>query len=749
MRVVLYIIFLFFIGLIALENAIVSIAAAVTKYTKRFVKKLPIKKLHIPLISNYSAQLVRHIKTREPIVINLNPKAMKARVIKPFARKRRKKKVPTPAFFFRTKIKYFVFGSVFSFIFFFLPLVGLIFLQDLPSPRELSMRQQPQTTKILDRNGKLLAEIYSNQNRTVIPLSDVPPHLRQATLAIEDKNFYKHPGFDIPSIVRAFRETITKKNTQGGSTITQQLIKSSMLTPEQSLSRKAKEIVLAFWAEHIYTKDQILEMYFNQVPYGGTAWGIEAASETYFNKSVKQLSLAESAFLAGLTSAPSYFSPYGNYPNAWKGRQKEVLKRMVATGAISQKQADAAAKESLHFRQQQTALHAPHFVTYVRELLTAKYGYAAVEKGGLSITTTLDLSKQEMAEKYVADEVAKSAYLNFTNGAALITDPKNGDILAMVGSHDFSDENGGNVNIATSERQPGSSIKVVAYAAALERGMTAATVFDDVPVSYPDGDNVYAPVNYDGRFHGRVPLRIALANSYNIPAVKVLDQIGVPTMVTLGKKMGISSWGEPTNYGLSLVLGAGEVNMTDMAEVYGTMANEGIRQDLDPILRITDSKGALLQEKKAKPGREVLDKGVAFIMSDILADGQARSAAFGPDSVLTIPGKTVSVKTGTTDNKRDNWTDGYTKDYVVIVWVGNNDNQPMSPTLASGITGAAPIWHNIMTDLLAKKPDTKLKPPAEVVKKTCLGKDEYFMKGTENSVNCGYPAPPKGAYTVR
>ncbi len=739
MRIVLYIIFLFFIGLIALENGVAAVINFITGTSRNIWKHIRHPRMTIPLIpkKRLSTMKVKRFKVKR---INFSL----------FTKKKKKKRTTQPhGIFVRTKIKYFFIGSFFSMLFVFLPLVLLIFIQDLPSPKELSLHQMPQTTKILDRNGKLLAEIYTNQNRTVIPLSDVPIHLRQATLSIEDKNFYKHPGFDVPSLIRAFRETVTKNNRQGGSTITQQLIKSSMLTPEQSLSRKAKELVLAFWAEHIYTKDQILEMYFNQVPYGGTAWGIEAASETYFNKSVKEISLAESAFLAGLTSAPSYYSPYGNYPNAWKGRQKEVLKRMVATGYISQKQADVAAKAPITFRKQQIALHAPHFVTYVREQLTAKYGYAAVEKGGLSITTSLDLSKQEMAEKYVAAEVAKSVSLNFTNGAAIITDPQNGDILAMVGSHDFFDENGGNVNIATSQRQPGSSIKVVAYAAALEKGMTAATILDDAPVSYPSGGGTYSPVNYDGRFHGRVPLRTALANSYNIPAVKILDQIGVPAMVNLGKKMGITSWGEPEQYGLSLSLGAGEVTMVDMAHVYGTMANEGIRQDLDPILKITDSKGTVLQEKKTKPGRQVLAKGVAFIMSDILADNNARSAAFGPNSVLHIPGRTVSVKTGTTDNKRDNWTDGFTRDYVVIVWVGNNDNQPMSPTLASGITGAAPIWNNIMKDLLAKKPDNKPTPPAEVVKKTCFGKPEYFVKGTENSVSCGFLSPPKGAYSFR
>lgn len=747
MRFLLYIIFLFLIGLIALENAIVKIITAIKTLARRSKKKVVIQGIHVNHSLQHRIKTILLKKLRRPSFRGIK-QTLARMVIRP-KRKKRKKNTPTPAIFFRAKIKYFVFGSIFSFCFFFLPLVVLVFLQDLPSPKELSLHQLPQTTRIYDRNKKLLAEIYTNQNRTVIPLSDVPIHLRKATLAIEDKNFYKHPGFDVPSLVRAFRETVTRNNTQGGSTITQQLIKSSMLTPEQSLSRKAKELVLAFWAEHIYTKDQILEMYFNQVPYGGTAWGIQAASETYFNKSVKELSVAESAFLAGLTAAPSYYSPYGNYPNIWKGRQKEVLKRMVATGALSQKDADKAAEETLQFRRQQAALHAPHFVTYVKEWLTAKYGYAAVEKGGLSVITSLDLAKQEMAEEYVADEVAKSSHLNFTNGAALIANPQNGDVYAMVGSHDFSDENGGNVNIATSQRQPGSSIKVVAYAAALEEGMTAATILDDAPVSYPSGGGVYAPVNYDGRFHGRVALRIALANSYNIPAVKVLDQIGVPAMVNLGKKMGITSWGEPEDYGLSLSLGAGEVTMIDMAHVYGTMANDGVRQEIDPILKISDSKGNVLQEKKEKPGRQILDRGVAFIMSDILADNAARAAAFGPNSVLTIPGKTVSVKTGTTDNKRDNWTDGFTKDFVVIVWVGNNNNEPMSPTLASGITGAAPIWHNIMKNLLAKKADIKLKPPAEVVQKICFGKPEYFVKGTENSVSCGFLSPPKGAYTFR
>jgi len=618
----------------------------------------------------------------------------------------------------------------------------MVFLTDLPTPQELTLRQIPQTTKIFDRNGILLSEVYAQQNRTLIALDDVPQPLQQATLAIEDKNFYKHPGFDLSAIMRAVQQTVLHKNTQGGSTITQQLIKSSILTPEQSISRKLKELVLAFWTERIYTKAQILEMYFNQVPYGGTAWGAEAAAETYFNTSVKDLDLAESAFLAGLTSAPTFYSPYGMHPTAWKARQKDVLKRMVDLQYISQKQADEANSETLHFRKPQTALHAPHFVASIKDLLIQKYGLPTVEKGGLQVRTTLDLAIQEMAEKIVAEEVANAASLNLSNGAALITDPKNGDILAMVGSHDFNDPVSGNVNIVTSFRQPGSSIKVVTYSAALAHGFTAGTMLDDSPISYPLTDGqVYTPVNYDGRYRGRVSLRFALSNSLNIPAIKTLDAIGIPTMVTLGKHMGIESWGDPKDYGLSLTLGAAEVTMLDMARVNGTLANNGQLVPLNPITKITDVKGNTLEEKQTPKGKQILNRGIAFIIADILSDTQTRTAAFGINSVLEIPGHRVSVKTGTTDNKRDNWTNGYTNNYVVIVWVGNNDNTPMSPTLASGITGAAPIWHRIMEQLLQKHPETKPTIPEDVVQKTCFGKPEYFLKGTETTVACGSPSP--------
>ena len=645
------------------------------------------------------------------------------------------------------KIRYFILGFLLSLIFVFIPLIVTIFLQDLPSPKQLSFQQAPLTTKIFDRNNTLLYQIYASQNRTLVPLSEIPKHLQEATIAIEDKTFYKNSGIDIVAIIRAAIADLSGKPLQGGSTITQQLIKSTLLTPEITIQRKIKEIILAFWAQEIYTKDQILEMYFNQVPYGGTAWGIEAASEVYFNSQTKDLDLAQSAFLAGLTKAPTTYSPYGEFPNLWKARQKEVLTKMAEQNYISLQEKDDALKEELVFSTPQTPLYAPHFVMYIKDLLIQKYGLAMVEKGGLYVTTTLDLKMQDIVQKIVTSEVEKNAYLNLTNGASLVTNPQNGDILAMVGSKDYSNINSGNYNVTTALRQPGSSIKVVTYSAALTNGFTAATILDDSPISYSSpGSPTYSPVNYDGKFHGKMSLRIALANSINIPAIKVLSKIGVQNMVEFGRKMGITTWEDPNNYGLAITLGAADVKMTDMTTVYGVLANEGKKVDLNPILKLTDSVGNVLEEKKdpLAYGKQIIDPGVAFIISNILADNNARAMEFGTNSPLNIQNHYVSVKTGTSDNKRDNWTIGYTPNYVVTTWVGNNDNSPMSQNLASGITGAAPIWHDIMTNLLSQSSSSsgKLDIPQNVIQKDCIGRKEYFIKGTENSVNCTFVPTP-------
>ena len=700
-------------------SLLISLPQKTLKSPSHFFKKLkkpsfPTISFSLPKVALFKRKKTKTVKRKKPIVI-----------------------FPLPFFL---KLRYFLIGAVFSFLFLFLPVISVVFLQGLPHPQELTTRQIPQTTKIYDRNDVLLYEIYASQNRTLVPLSSIPEHLQEATLAIEDKNFYKHPGFDITSIIRAFKENTEKNSiTQGGSTITQQLIKSSMLTPEQLLSRKVKEVILAFWAERMYTKEQILEMYFNQIPYGGTAWGVEAAAEVYFNKSVEKLSLAESAFLAGITAAPTTYSPYGSNPTAWKNRQKEVLARMVSLGFITKEEAQNAASEVLSFNTPQAAFKAPHFVNYIKELLVKKYGLAMVEKGGLKVVTSLDLSLQDKAQEIVTNEVNNSTALNLTNGAAIIADPKNGDILAMVGSKDFNDPNGGNVNVTTSLRQPGSTAKIITYSAALANGFTAASILDDSPTTFQtQGGPPYTPVNYDGRYRGRIPLRLALANSLNIPAVKLLQQVGVSTMIDLGQEMGIRTWDDENNYGLSVTLGGAEVTMLDMVTVNSTLANMGERVNPNPIVEITNSKGEILENKKSIQKSRVLDEGVAYIISDILSDNAARSQAFGSSSPLYIPGHTVSVKTGTSDNKRDNWTVGYNQDYVVTVWVGNNDNSPMSPNLTSGISGAAPIWNKIMTHLLDGKPDKKYTLPSAVIALPCFGRTEYFIKGTETQSNCRF-----------
>src|SRR3989338_7998381 len=668
-----------------------------------FVLKIPLLILrYLQLMSSNSWRIIKYKSTRIK-------KRKKIKAIKIF---------PLPV---AIRIKYFLMGSIFSLLFFFIPLTIIIFLQELPNPKQLNFQQTPLTTKIFDRNGVLLYQIYAQQNRTLVPLSSIPKHLQQASIAIEDKNFYKNSGIDITAIVRAAIADISGKPLQGGSTITQQLIKSTLLTPEISIKRKIKEIILAFWADRIYAKDQILEMYFNQVPYGGTAWGVEAASEVYFGKQTTKLSLAQSAFLAGMTKSPTAYSPFGENQDLWKKRQKEVLVKMEELKYITSQQKEEAVGEEIVFSSPQTSIYAPHFVMYIKDLLTKKYGIGMVEKGGLQVTTSLDLKTQEMAQTIVTQEVEKNTYLNLTNGASVVTNPKNGDILAMVGSRDYSDLNSGNFNVTTALRQPGSSIKALTYSLALSKGFTAATIIDDNPITFSSLNSPpYSPVNYDGKFRGKMSLRIALANSINIPAVKVLSKIGIQNMIDLGRKMGITTWNDTKNYGLAITLGSADVRMTDLAVLYGVLPNSGKRIDLNPILKLTDSKGNVLEEKpsftKASVGEEeakqVIDPGITFIISNILADNRARSMEFGLNSPLNIPNRYVSVKTGTSDNKRDNWTIGYTPNFVVAVWVGNNDNSPMSQNLASGITGAAPIWNTIMASLLANSKDSKINIPA-------------------------------------
>ncbi len=634
----------------------------------------------------------------------------------------------------RDQVKSFVVGVAVTVLFVFVPYTSIQWVKSLPNPQLLAHRDLEVTTKIFDRTGALLYEIYADQNRTPVPLSEIPDVVKQATIAIEDKDFYRHQGISLRGIVRALREIVLRDRIQGGSTITQQLIKSALLTPEVKLSRKIREIILAFWAERIYSKNQILEMYLNQVPYGGTAWGIGSASRMYFGKSVRDLTLAEAAILAGLPTAPTEYSPFGSHPEKAFDRQAEVLRRMVEERYITKKEAQDALAQEIHFEPPRVAIRAPHFVMYVKTLLERRYGPRLVDRGGLRVVTSLDIGIQEKIEDIVRSHVEALRALRVGNGAALVTNPKTGEILGMVGSRDyFNVIDEGNVNVTTSLRQPGSSIKVVNYVAALENGFTAATVIDDSPIVYKvPGSPPYSPVNYDGKFHGPTPLRYALGNSYNIPAVKVLSKIGVGTMIEKGRLMGITSWKDESRYGLSLTLGGGDVTMLETATIYGSLANAGRRVDLLPVLEVTDYAGRVIERNRPKRGVQAIKPEVAWILSNILSDNSARSAAFGPSSTLVIPGKTVSVKTGTSNDKRDNWTIGYTPSLVAAVWVGNNNNAPMDPYLTSGITGASPIWHDIIVELLKDKPDEVPEKPDGVVAIPCyFGRVEYFMKGTE------------------
>lgn len=646
--------------------------------------------------------------------------------------------------------------------------IGLYFFWGIPLPTQLASQNLPVSTKIFDRNEKLIYEIYTDKRRTPVKLTDLPVSIKDATISIEDKDFYKHQGFSYTGIVRAVYNTIFKHELQGGSTITQQLVKNALLTQERTVRRKAQELILTMIVEGIYTKDQILEMYLNTIPYGGTAYGIEAASETYFNKPAKDLDLAESALIAGLPQRPSSYSPFGAHPELAKTRQEEVLKQMVANKYINQEQSDAADKETLNYASI-TPPQAPHFALWIKEQLADKYGDKTVEQGGLRVYTTLDLDIQNLAQQAVATEVGKLKKQNVKNGAVMVTKPDTGEILAMVGSKDyFATDEDGKVNVTLASRQPGSSIKPLNYALAIkDKKITAATAFADVPTCFRVlGQPDYCPVNYDGKFHGLVQVRFALGNSYNVPAVKTLALNGIDGFVNFATNMGITTYADPSNYGLSLTLGGGEVRPYDMAEAFGVFANSGIRQPLVAVTKVMDWKGNTLEDnspsKNALTGQRVLEPDVTFIISHILYDNNARTAAFGDHSFLNVTGHPeVSVKTGTTNDRRDNWTIGYTADAVVVTWVGNNDNTPMSGAV-SGVSGASPIWNKVMKAVLdkaekgsydpnqkghawPKQPDTVVGaticadtgglPGADPANPGCPTRFEYFLAGTIPSTN--------------
>lgn len=629
-------------------------------------------------------------------------------------RKGRTKKIITSILFISLLLGIFIVAAALS--------VFAYFLKDLPNPDKITERQVIESSKIYDRTGTVvLYDIHGEEKRTVISFAEMPDSVKEATVAVEDANFYKHFGLDFKGIFRAFLADLKGQSlSQGGSTITQQFIKSSFLSSEKTFTRKIKEAILAIEFEAKYPKDKILEAYLNQIPYGSNAYGIEAASQTFFNKPAKDLTLAEATLLASLPQAPSYYSPYGSHLSELKDRQTYILTRMAELGYITQEEAQRAAEEKLAFAPANTNIKAPHFVMYVKEYLEAKYGQDYVETAGLKVYTTLDWQLQQLAEQTVLDGVINNIKKYKANNAALVaTDPKTGQILAMAGSKSYfldSVPEGcapgknclfePNFNVAISNRQPGSSFKPFAYASAIEKGFTPETVLFDLPTEFNpacpasagydsyEGQKCYNPQNYDGHFRGPTTLQESLAQSLNVPSVKVLYLAGINNTINLAQDMGISTLKDRQRYGLALVLGGGEVKLLDMVSAYGTFANDGMYQKATPILKIEDSAGQIAEEWQNKP-TEALKPEVARSISAILSNNSLRTPVFGSSSPLYLSGRPAAVKTGTTQEYRDAWTIGYTPSLSVGVWAGNNDNTPMTKE-GAGLYAAAPLWNTFM-----------------------------------------------------
>ena len=589
-----------------------------------------------------------------------------------------------------------IFLNVYQFLKNELPDINLIY-----NPPKLS-------SKIFDRNGNLLYKFYEEENRTWVTLDRIPKKFIEATISIEDKEFYRHKGLSIKGIIKATIYNFKKSNgdkLRGGSTISQQLVKNIFLTNEKSFERKIKEAILTIKIEYKLSKNEILERYFNQVSYGGEAYGVQEAAQKYFGKNVWELNDGEITYLAGLPAAPSSYSYFGNNPELGISRQKRVIEEMIAANYINKEEGEKILKQKLIFRKRKQNIEAPHFVFYIKNILENKYGFVNFEKQGLNIFTSLDLDIQKEAEKIVSEEIEKVKNLKISNGAALVIGVKNGDILAMVGSKNYeATDIDGNVNVTTSLRQPGSSIKPINYLLALEKGRNQDSYIEDSPVSYyVPGQRVYSPQNYNGKYMGKVTLRTALASSLNIPSVKLLAENGVNNMIDLAEKMGITSWKERNRYGLSLALGSGEVKMTEMAQAYSIFANLGEKIEINPIYKIDNYLGENIY-KKEKEIEKIIDADLTLTINNILSSDEARSPIFGLNSKLKIDNKTVAVKTGTTNNLKDNWCIGWTPSYLVASWVGNNDGSPMS-WVASGVSGATPIWNKIMTKILSNKID--------------------------------------------
>lgn len=603
--------------------------------------------------------------------------------------------------------------------------VLVVALRPIPDLNNFDSRKVAQSTKIYDREGKtVLYDLNHDVRRNIVPLSEISPNLQKATIAIEDSSFYSHGGVSFRGIMRALITDITTRSfAQGGSTLTQQVVKNTILTGQKSITRKVQEWILAFKLEQKYSKDQILEFYFNVTPYGGTLYGAEVASKSFYGKSASDLSIAEAAYLAAIPQLPTYYSPYGNNRTSLDARKDLVLSRMKSLGFINDAEYAEAKKEKVIFsRQQSNSILAPHFVFYIEQQLETKYG-SDVATQGLSVITTLDADLQRDAETIVNRRaLANDKKFKASNASLVAIDPKTGQILAMVGSRDYFDpEIDGNFNVALSLRQPGSSFKPFVYAAALAKGYTPQSVVFDLPTqfstscaatdTYNSTYPCYAPSNYDNKFRGPMTFTTALAQSINIPAVKALYLAGPDNVIALAKAAGITSMGNPKEYGLSLALGAAEVKLLEITGAYATFANDGIRNPPTGILEIRDKKGLVLEKFTPAP-EQAIDQGVARQVSAMLSDNEARQPEYPPVNPFYFPDYDVAAKTGTTNESRDAWTVGYTPTIAVGVWAGNNDNSPMVKEIAGYIV--APMWNEFMQEALKKRPKEYFNEPPAV-----------------------------------
>jgi len=602
--------------------------------------------------------------------------------------------------------------------------------RDLPNPNQLMEREVAQSTKIYDRTGEnIIYEISGEQRRTLIKLEDLPDYVKNATIAIEDKNFYKHSGFSIWAMFRTAVTNVIYRRSAGGSTLTQQFIKNAVLTNEKKISRKLKEIILAYRLEQKFSKDEILQMYLNEIPYGSNAYGIEAASQKYFGKSSRELTIAEAATLAALPQSPSRYSPYGPNKDVLLGRKNYILDIMVEQGHISEEERDFAKQEEIVFKGRDNNMTAPHFVMYIKSILSERYGEKTVEQGGLKIYTTLDLYKQKIAEEVIKEKTKDYPSKFNANNAALISiDPKTGEVLAMIGSRDYFDDSiDGQVNVTIRPRQPGSSIKPLVYAALFEKGYTPNTLLYDVITNFSTNSaEPYIPKNYDGSEHGPVTIKKALAGSLNIPAVKAIYLAGINTVIDLAESMGYTTFSQRNRFGLALVLGGGEVKMIEHVNAYSAFARDGKISPITSILKVEDKDGRIIEEVKSTE-KKVLDSQTARMINNILSDNEARSFIFGSRSYLTLGNRPAAAKTGTTNGFHDAWTVGYTPSLITGVWIGNSNNKPMSGK-ADGSVLAAPIWQEFMSKVLGDTPIEAFKEPDDYKtgKSILDGKLEYY-----------------------